>query len=66
MRSTWSIRLPSKPGERPQGVNPVDVDDRGVTTEVINAAILPEFGGSNLGVPAARARELLSAVRQLP
>jgi S1-C subfamily serine protease len=32
----------------------------------INAAILPEFGGSNLGVPAARARELLSAVRQLP
>ncbi|MEE8146330.1 MAG: trypsin-like peptidase domain-containing protein [Longimicrobiales bacterium] len=32
----------------------------------INAAILPEFGGSNLGVPAARARELLSAVRPLP
>ena len=32
----------------------------------INTAILPEFGGSNLGVPAARARELLSAVRQLP
>jgi S1-C subfamily serine protease len=32
----------------------------------INAAILPEFGGSNLGVPSARARELLSAVRQLP
>ncbi len=32
----------------------------------INSAILPEFGGSNLGVPAARARELLSAVRQLP
>jgi len=27
----------------------------------INAAILPEFGGSNLGVPAARARALLSA-----
>ena len=27
----------------------------------INTAILPEFGGSNLGVPAARARELLSA-----
>ena len=27
----------------------------------INSAILPEFGGSNLGVPAARARELLSA-----
>ena len=26
----------------------------------INAAILPEFGGSNLGVPATRARELLS------
>ena len=32
----------------------------------INSAILPEFGGSNLGVPAARARELLSAVRPLP
>ena len=32
----------------------------------INAAILPEFGGSNLGVPAARARALLSAVRRLP
>ena len=32
----------------------------------INAAILPEFGGSNLGVPAARARELLSSVGQLP
>ena len=26
----------------------------------INAAILPEFGGSNLSVPATRARELLS------
>ena len=26
----------------------------------INVAILPEFGGSNLGVPAARASELLS------
>ena len=32
----------------------------------INSAILPEFGGSNLGVPAARARELLSGVRPLP
>ncbi len=32
----------------------------------INSAILPEFGGSNLGVPAARARELLSVVRPLP
>jgi len=32
----------------------------------VNSAVLPEFGGSNLGVPAARARELLSAVRQLP
>ena len=31
----------------------------------INAAILPEFGGSNLGVPAARARELLSATEPL-
>jgi len=30
----------------------------------INAAILPEFGGSNLGVPAARARELLSATER--
>ena len=30
----------------------------------INAAVLSEFGGSNLGVPAARA--LLSAVRPLP
>jgi S1-C subfamily serine protease len=30
----------------------------------INAAILPEFGGSNLGVPSARARELLSAVER--
>ena len=28
----------------------------------INTAILPEFGGSNLGVPAVRARELLSAM----
>lgn len=28
----------------------------------INAAILPEFGGSNLGVPAALARRLLDAV----
>ena len=25
----------------------------------VNAAILPEFGGSNLGVPAAIVRELL-------
>ena len=31
----------------------------------INSAILPEFGGSNLGVPAARARELLSATERL-
>ena len=31
----------------------------------INSAILPEFGGSNLGVPAARARELLSATEAL-
>ncbi len=28
----------------------------------INAAILPEYGGSNLGVPVARARALLEAV----
>ena len=31
-----------------------------VQVVAINAAILPEFGGSNLGVPAARARALLS------
>ena len=31
----------------------------------VNAAVVPEFGGSNLGVPAARARELLSAVSPL-
>jgi S1-C subfamily serine protease len=29
----------------------------------VNQAILPEFGGSNLGVPAARAQELLDTVR---
>lgn len=29
----------------------------------VNAAILPEFGGSNLGVPAAQARALLGRVR---
>ena len=28
----------------------------------VNAAILPEFGGSNLGVPAARARDLLRTI----
>ncbi len=27
----------------------------------INTAVIPQFGGSNLGVPAARARELLAA-----
>ncbi len=27
----------------------------------VNAAIIPQFGGSNLGVPAAKARELLAA-----
>lgn len=30
----------------------------------INAAILPEFGGSNLGVPVARGRALLERVRE--
>jgi S1-C subfamily serine protease len=29
----------------------------------VNAAILPEFGGSNLGVPARRAVELLRRAR---
>ena len=29
------------------------------TVEAVNMAILPEFGGSNLGVPIARGRELL-------
>ncbi len=32
----------------------------------INAAILPEFGGSNLGVPAAEGRALLEQVRAQP
>ncbi len=31
----------------------------------INSAILPEFGGSNLGVPAAQVRSLLTRVRTL-
>ena len=30
----------------------------------VNAAILPEFGGSNLGVPIAFARELLAGSQQ--
>ena len=30
----------------------------------VNAAILPEFGGSNLGVPAGRARALLERARE--
>ncbi len=29
----------------------------------VNMAILPEFGGSNLGVPADRAREILARAR---
>ena len=29
----------------------------------INAAILPEFGGSNLGVPAVQAHKLLERVQ---
>ncbi len=29
----------------------------------VNAAILPEFGGSNMGVPAAYARRLLRRAR---
>ena len=29
----------------------------------VNAAILPEFGGSNIGVPVARLREILEAVQ---
>ena len=29
----------------------------------VNSAILPEFGGSNLGVPAEHARKLLAAAR---
>ena len=33
------------------------------TVVAINAAILPEFGGSNLGVPAARAQALLAVTR---
>ena len=36
------------------------LDIRGVVVSV-NAAILPEFGGSNLGVPVAHVRELLAA-----
>lgn len=32
----------------------------------VTSAILPEFGGSNLGVPASRARELLARVRTPP
>lgn len=32
----------------------------------VNAAIMPEFGGSNLGVPVLRARELLGRVRSAP
>jgi glycine cleavage system H protein len=28
----------------------------------VNAAIIPQFGGSNLGVPAVKARALLAAV----
>ena len=30
----------------------------------VNAAILPEFGGSNLGVPIAFAREILAGTQQ--
>ena len=30
----------------------------------VNAAILPEFGGSNLGVPASEARRLIEAARE--
>jgi S1-C subfamily serine protease len=30
----------------------------------INSAILPEYGGSNLGIPVARLRELLAEVTQ--
>ena len=33
------------------------------TVVAINAAILPEFGGSNLGVPAARAQARLAVTR---
>jgi len=29
----------------------------------VNAAILPEFGGSNLGVPIQRARALLDSAQ---
>ena len=30
----------------------------------VNSAILPEFGGSNLGVPAAYARQLIDAAQR--
>lgn len=36
------------------------------TVLAINAAIVPEFGGSNLGVPARLAAELIAAVGQPP
>ena len=32
----------------------------------VNAAILPEFGGSNLGVPAREALRLLGGLDQVP
>jgi len=32
----------------------------------VNAAILPEFGGSNMGVPVVFARALLETTRQRP
>ena len=54
--------MPRQPVEE-AAVPVLSLDGRVVA---INSAILPEFGGSNLGVPAARARELLSGVRPLP
>jgi hypothetical protein len=32
----------------------------------VNAAILPEYGGSNLGVPVSKVRELLKGLGLLP
>ena len=37
--------------------------DREGKVVAINAAILPEFGGSNIGVPVARLREILEATQ---